>query len=376
MGIKKRVLIFHQSLAPYRVDLWNNLSRVYDLKLYFIHRNHLDQKFDQERLRGLLDFEPYYFDTGISVGSRALRWGFIRIIKKFKPNIVITYEYSQTTTAILFLKGLFGFKYQIYSFCDDSLHIAETCSGVRRIFRNFLANKLDGLILVNQDVANWYKQRFGGNKKRIVFPIIADEEIFRENLLDSLGRTNELLYTHDLVDKTCIFYIGRLVKIKGIDRLIESFYSVANERKNARLVIVGDGEERESLENLSEHLLIKNKVIFTGRFEGKALMAWYNLAQIFVLASDYEPFGAVVNEALMAGAYVICSSYAGAASLIEQGKNGDVFNPYNKEKLTELIDKRLSVTLPQESEIKNLQLNNMNLSFRVLFNELCNELDR
>ena len=65
------------------------------------------------------------------------------------------------------------------------------------------------------------------------------------------------------------------------------------------MVIIGDGIERKNLEKISEKH--SDRIIFTGRLEGADLLKWDNVADCFILASYQEPFGAVTNEALLAG---------------------------------------------------------------------------
>ena len=77
-------------------------------------------------------------------------------------------------------------------------------------------------------------------------------------------------------------------------------------------------------------------MILPGRYEGVALYGWYLCASGFVLPSTYEPFGAVVNEALIFGNKVFCSKYAGASYLIQSDNCGIVFDPLNE---NDTIDK-------------------------------------
>jgi glycosyltransferase involved in cell wall biosynthesis len=89
------------------------------------------------------------------------------------------------------------------------------------------------------------------------------------------------------------------------------------------LALVGDGPERERLERQAA-AVAPGRVIFAGRQEGEALAAWYRLGTAFALPSVHEPFGAVVNEALLAGLPVVCSDRAGARVLVSDGRNGAV----------------------------------------------------
>jgi glycosyltransferase involved in cell wall biosynthesis len=342
MEKKLRLLIFHQALAPYRVDTWNALNEIYELEIYFMYENLLEQKFDQKRLKELLNFEPKFLKSGVSFSNRAFRWGLGTIIRSFKPDVVFTYEYSQITCSVFLIKRFSGLQFKIFSMCDDSVAIAQSCKGLRRHLRNYLAPRLDGLILVSSEVAQWYKIHCSC-KKIIVLPIVANEIVFRDSLLVSLPTSNSYLDFYSLHDKKCMFFIGRLAPEKGIDKLLQAFASLSND---FMLIIIGEGTLLPELKELCCELGIEERVMFPGRFEGRRLYAWYNLVQVFVLPSIHEPFGAVVNEALISGAYVLCSKYAGATSLINKGVNGKTFDPLNSKEFSRLLKNVTSEITP------------------------------
>lgn len=349
MNKRLKLLVFHQYLAPYRIDFWNSLNTLFDLKLYFIHENVLEQKFDQNLLRKKLNFDIEYYLKGFQLGIRAVRYGFISILNKNTPDVVVTYEYSQITIAIILIKKLCGFNFKHYSMCDDSLHITETCNGARKIARDFAVKHLDGIITVNKEVSYWYETNYNHPNFCITFPIIPKEENFRKLLEDAIPQSNTLIDKYSLEGKYCLFFVGRLVEVKGINKLLKAFSQVALSFPACRLVIVGGGEEEQSLKALTNLLHIHDKVIFTGRLDGDELYAWYNIGQIFVLPSYYEPFGAVVAEALLGGSNVICSSLAGSSGLIEQG-NGTLFNPFDESQLSDL----LQIELPKQTILKKI----------------------
>ena len=60
--MKKKLLVFHPVIAPYRIDLFNHLSVIYDMKLFTFHRNLIDQKFDYEKLSESFLFTPKVLD--------------------------------------------------------------------------------------------------------------------------------------------------------------------------------------------------------------------------------------------------------------------------------------------------------------------------
>lgn len=93
-----------------------------------------------------------------------------------------------------------------------------------------------------------------------------------------------------------------------------------------------------------------DNIYFAGRFEGDELYAWYNVGQIFTLPSRLEPFGAVTNEALVAGCQCLVSRNAGSNCLINNGVNGYVIDPRDESTfihyLSILMDEVSPVKLP------------------------------
>ena len=153
---------------------------------------------------------------------------------------------------------------------------------------------------------------------------------FRERLLKALSISVSIADRYSLIGEKNILYVGRLVEIKNVSLLLKAFRQVNADFPDARLLIVGDGDLREDLESQVQDYISAGLIRFMGKQEGLDLLAYYNLAQIFVLPSLYEPFGTVVNEALLSGCYTLCSSIAGSACLIDEPQNGLVFDPSNE----------------------------------------------
>lgn len=126
-----------------------------------------------------------------------------------------------------------------------------------------------------------------------------------------------------------VLYVGRLVKEKGVEYLCDAFETASDELEtDSHLLVVGDGDRRESLESRMEKA---ENVTFTGYVDNDDLAGYYDLADVFVLPSITtdvfkEPWGLVLNEAMSAGTAVITSSSVGAAraGLVRDGVNGYV----------------------------------------------------
>ena len=310
-------------------------------------------------------------DIKLIIKGRDINWGYLYNILKFNPDIIIGGEYGLPTLLPLFYKILFRKEYTIYTICDDSLKIAQECSGIRKRLRDFIVKRIDGAIFISKDVASWYAEEFKINKKWIVFPIIKKESSYHKILEDSFSTSLQYLQKYSLKGLKVVLYVGRLTEVKNISSLI-SAYSHVKSSDNV-LVIVGDGNLRNTLIKQVENLNLSDKVLFVGRFEGNELYAWYNLASLFVLPSIYEPFGAVTAEALQAGCPVLCSKNAGSSTLINPGVNGNLFDPLNVDELTNLMKVYFSKTKPvEENKVRNSILTE---SFEYYVNKMINSLN-
>ena len=94
-----------------------------------------------------------------------------------------------------------------------------------------------------------------------------------------------------------ICFIGRLIKSKNVDDLLHAFKIVQKRISNAKLIIIGDGELRYSLERLVEKLRLSKHVTFTGYLSGKKKIEILKSSHLLVLPSTEEGWGTVLGEA-------------------------------------------------------------------------------
>lgn len=366
----KKLLVFHSALAPYRVDFFNMLGKSFDSFVVFLSRNNRNQHFNMDDLLNKVTFKYGYLDKKIVLKDRDFNYGYFSKIKENKPNIIMGAEYGFTILLPYFFRIIFKKKYKIYTICDDSLDIAEKCNGIRKILRNFLVSRIDGVIVLSDEVANWYSEKFNLKNKPIVFPLIRNEVSYRDELKQSLQYTKKYIEKYNLKSKKVYLFVGRLEKVKNLELLITSFDKVADTEDV--LLLVGDGSQKPELELLVNKLGKKEQIFFCGRYENLELIAWYNLADCFLLPSIYEPFGAVVNEALAAGCPVVCSKYAGSSTLISEN-NGILFDPKKEGDLEKaLIDFKNKNTLIPDKE--NVKQNLMNISFQEYTSQFTHQI--
>jgi 1,2-diacylglycerol 3-alpha-glucosyltransferase len=117
-------------------------------------------------------------------------------------------------------------------------------------------------------------------------------------------------------------YVGRLSPEKNLTLLLRAFYGVAMTYDHIRLLVVGDGPERENLEAQIKHMNIGDKVFFTGMIEYKEIPAYLATSNIFVTPSSAETFGLSIAEAMAAGLPTLGIDAPGTGDIIEDGVTG------------------------------------------------------
>jgi glycosyltransferase involved in cell wall biosynthesis len=122
-----------------------------------------------------------------------------------------------------------------------------------------------------------------------------------------------------------ILFVAKLQPWKRPLELLAAFAALQS-RPGAFLVFAGDGPLRESLERATVTAGVSDRVRILGFVNQSQLPAVYRAADVFVLPSAYEPFGLVVNEAMLCGCAVIVSDRVGAApDLVLTGRTGIVY---------------------------------------------------
>lgn len=111
------------------------------------------------------------------------------------------------------------------------------------------------------------------------------------------------------------FSVAFLEGEKGFDTLIKAF-AEKYKNKNAKLVIGGDGSQREWLKGIAKSESVENQVVFTGALSREEVANWMNKCDAFVLPSRYETFGVVYIEALASGKPVIGAFNGGAEDIV------------------------------------------------------------
>jgi len=345
--MKKKLLIIHPALAPYRIDQFNAISRLFNLEVVFIFGNVWNHKFDQSKLLSQLIFKVSFLLKGPRHKGRVFRFGMFRTIRKVNPDVVLGYEFSFSTQYLILLKRLGLLHQKIGTTIDDSIDICNNVQSKTRLFARKNAIKhLDYVVVLSNEVSEFYQKTFQLSESQIIVsPILQDAARLRSKVEKLEEIAVEYAHEFDLSGKKVLLFVGRFISEKALPNFIDIIYSLLLEHEDLVLVLVGDGDEKQKLQARIVNKQLQQRVLLPGRFEGEELYAWYLCASGFVLPSTYEPFGAVVNEALIFGLPVFCTKYAGASYLVQPG-NGLLFDPISKSDTTNGLLNFLSALSP------------------------------
>ena len=127
---------------------------------------------------------------------------------------------------------------------------------------------------------------------------------------------------HGWGEDTLMISVGRLAKEKNWQFLLRSASEVMQDRKDFRLVILGEGPERKNLQEYADELGIRRWVDFIGQVSFEQVPAYLKAADLFGFASTTETQGLVTLEALAAGLPVVAVDASGTRDIVRSGVQG------------------------------------------------------
>lgn len=356
-------LCFGVLLAPYRLDYYNYLHANFNCDIYFQLKGFKGQLYSTDELEKQCTFKPKYLNIKRLFGDRQIVLGLKKIIQESNPDYIIVPEFSFLTIQIILIKSIYRYHYKIISQCDDSymMLVNKGFSKVHSISRKLCIKYIDNLILVDTKAQNWYKQKYN---KGIWMPIILDEHRVGIKQKTNIHKLSEKYReTYKLENTKTLLFVGRLINVKNIQKLLEACTKL---QFNYKLFIIGEGELLNQLQNYAN---TKNvNAYFLGKKNDDSLYAWYYTADVFILPSTMEAFGAVTNEALIFGCNCCISQAAGSSCLIKENENGYLIDPMSINDITNKITKAAFLPKPQ------YRISKMEYSFTDLMNNLKNEI--
>jgi len=257
----------------------------------------------------------------------------------------------------------------------EVFNVSQVAWQISRIFQKKLVYEMRGLV-TDSEVANRnlkrnsFKYKFDkwekfsvmkkadaviaiseNLKKEVLKKGIKEEKIFVVpngvdiNKFHPIAKNRELIKKYNLDDFLVAGYIGSIRKLEGLALVINAFSEISRLKPNMKLIIVGNGPERNNLIALAARNNITDKVIFTGRIEHEQILQYYSIIDILVFPRIKEKVNEIVTplkplEAMAAEKCVLSSDVGGLKELMKNNETGVFFRAGDA---NDFIEKLLSL---------------------------------
>ena len=259
-------------------------------------------------------------------------------IKQEKIKHILVGQILPLGTVALVYAKFYKIKYSII------LHGMDLTYAMKLPRKKWLTGKIlqnaDKIICVNSYVAEMARQAFPGVKQKIVVvnPGIENNFTRDEQSMRQLKEKN------NLTDKIILLSVGRLVKRKGFDKVIEAMPEILKQVTNLVYMIIGEGSEIKNWKLKIENFGLEKQVKIINQVTDQERDNWYNAGDIFIMPSrniggDFEGFGIVYLEANLAGKPVIAGRSGGVEDAVIDGLNGLLVDPEDTGQIARAIVK-------------------------------------
>lgn len=200
----------------------------------------------------------------------------------------------------------------------------------KRIFFRLLQQLVSGILPIGTLNLEYWQHYLKDEVPMFLMPYAVDNAYFQRQSSEAKATRMELLQELNLEPgRPIILFASKLQQRKRCSDLVEAFQALLQEGdvvQRPYLLIVGDGEERGALEEQCKTIGLWDDVRFCGFRNQSQMPRFFDLCSVFVLPSQHEPWGLIVNEVMNARRPVILSDDVGCyPDLIEDGVEGFIF---------------------------------------------------
>jgi glycosyltransferase involved in cell wall biosynthesis len=298
-------------------------QRGIEVGIFSLNKTEFNWMANEPNVKVLFELKERHVANGIS--SKITYFSYIpklkKVIAEFKPDVVHAHYASSY--------GLLGSLSKFHPFVlsawgTDVMKFPQESFMNRKIIRFNL--KCADAVCATSDTINKCIQDIYPRPVHVI-PFGIDFDIFKP---DSNLKNKE----HFVVGA-----VKSLEKVYNIDVLVKAFAGVHSKHANTRLLIVGDGSERDNLKELVKQLDLNDSVVFTGKVPSKETPNYFNKLNCLVNISQYESFGVSVIEAMACKVPVVVSDTGGLKEIVNNSDMGICVEPGNVEQTSKAVEK-------------------------------------
>jgi phosphatidylinositol alpha-1,6-mannosyltransferase len=264
-------------------------------------------------------------------------WKLFKAVKTERINHILVGHILPLGTSAYIIKKILKTSYTIFLHGMDFTYALK--SWRKKILVKILLLNSKNIICVNSYVAGLVIDFLPELQAKITIINPGVEKIKTEK---NSALAGELKNKYDLENKIILLTICRLVKRKGVDKVLEGLPEAIKAAPNLKYIIIGKGEEEENLKFKILNLKLEDKAFLLTDVSDEEKYAWLHLCDIFIMPAreikgDVEGFGIVYLEANIYNKPVIAGASGGVGDAIIHGLNGLLVNPENINEITKAI---------------------------------------
>lgn len=264
-----------------------------------------------------------------------LQPGLIKEIKKHNPDIILSDGFFQWTYAALWLRI---FKRIPHIMCYEGTEHTERNTGrIRTLYRKLSCRLIDRIACNGRLSAEYVKSLGYPESKISIGNMTADFDSLSKMVMSTDPGTLQTFKNELSLKKTVYLFVGRLVEIKGVDKLFEAWRKRFLSNDEVSLLIIGDGDEIGALENYINKFKLNN-VLLLGEVDYDEIYKYFAIADIFVIPTLQDNWSLVVPEAMSCRLPIINSKYNGCWPELTKPENGWVFDPLDEGSFEKILN--------------------------------------
>ncbi|AUB56448.1 MULTISPECIES: glycosyltransferase family 4 protein [Methanobacterium] len=333
-----RIVFIHNTAMWYRRPFFSLLSEIYPIKFIFTHLDVSKEIYDVEiddKIDGMKNVDYIILKNYLSIAFGVIKesLGDYDIIVGGSwdslPEII-------ETTLYFVIAKLRKKKFVLWTE-DWNWNIKTTKRKLVKFFARIIVKNSDAIILpgTKQKECVMY---LGASPSKVFLmpnasnisqtPTESPDKIVKLKSSPNMVNTSNLRDQYpSFKDKKIVLFVGRLVKQKGVDYLLNAFSTLKKGMNDVVLVIIGKGDYEKKLKKMAEDLQIEKDVCFQGHVDNDLLKNYYGPSDLCVVPSIthemVDAWAFVVNEAMYYENPVIASDAVGSAfDMIKNGENG------------------------------------------------------
>lgn len=350
-----KILYANQVFLDYRIPYYKKLVQLFKgdfhvmyspNRYHLMKRDDLVDRIEKELAGNAVAFKhDYLFDTATMSFNRVegeygqkipFMYGFLRAIRKVKPDVLITEAFFQWTPWGILYHLLF--RVPLYIGYERTCY-TERNTGKLKTWHRKLSDKFIKGYLVNGIETEKYLLSIGVKPKKIHrIGISADSQGLTSAIAQMSVESKQEFRRNLMGDSDGLLYLfsGQIVKRKGIGYLLAVWKKHIEKHPNDMLVLIGSGDLLDKYNCEYGH---EKSIRLMGKVQYGEVYKYYAVADVFVLPTIEDNWSLVVPEAMACGLPVATSIYNGChPELVKEGENGITFDTFKQESIVKALD--------------------------------------